>query len=91
MWQIILSLAFGIAIGSILNLSPKQKEANSKVQQIAVIFLLFSMGISVGANKSVVLNLQSLGITALTFAILASLFSIILVYIVTRKFMRERD
>lgn len=91
MWKILLSLALGAAIGYFFNLSNKQKKINSKVQQFAVVFLLFSMGISVGANKSVVSNLKNIGTTALTFAILTSLFSIILVFIVTSKFMKGSD
>ncbi|MPM57898.1 hypothetical protein SDC9_104725 [bioreactor metagenome] len=91
MWKILLSLVVGATIGYFFNLSHKQKKINSKVQQFAVVFLLFSMGISVGANKSVVANLKNIGTTALTFAILTSLFSIILVFIVTSKFMKGSD
>ncbi|KGK89975.1 LysO family transporter [Clostridium sp. HMP27] len=91
MWKILLSLVVGAIIGYFFNLSYKQKKTNSKVQQFAVVFLLFSMGISVGANKSVVANLKNIGTTALTFAILTSLFSIILVFIVTSKFMKGSD
>lgn len=91
MWKILLSLALGSAIGYSFNLSNKQKKVNSKVQQFAVLFLLFSMGISVGANKSVVANLKNIGTTALTFAILTSLFSIVLVFVVTNKFMKGSE
>ncbi|WP_186429481.1 LysO family transporter [Clostridium sp. BSD9I1] len=91
MGKILLSLVVGAIIGYFFNLSHKQKKINSKVQQFAVVFLLFSMGISVGANKSVVANLKNIGTTALTFAILTSLFSIILVFIVTSKFMKGSD
>lgn len=91
MWKILLSLVVGAAIGYFFNLSNKQKKINSKVQQFAVVFLLFSMGISVGANKSVVANLKNIGTTALTFAILTSLLSIVLVFIVTTKFMKGSE
>lgn len=91
MWKILLSLVVGAAIGYFFNLSIKQKKINSKVQQFAVVFLLFSMGISVGANKSIVANLKNIGTMALTFAILTSLFSIILVFIVTNKFMKGSE
>ncbi|MFU0825128.1 LysO family transporter [Clostridium sp.] len=91
MWAILLSLSIGAAIGYFFKLSHKQKKINSKVQQFGVIFLLFSMGISAGANKSVVKNLKNIGAVSITFAILTSLFSIILVFIVTNKFMKERD
>ncbi|QGU94670.1 DUF340 domain-containing protein [Clostridium bovifaecis] len=91
MWIILLSLAAGAAIGYFLKLSNKQKKINSKVQQFGVIFLLFSMGISAGSNKSVIANLKSIGSTSLTFAVLTSLFSIILVFIVTNKFMKGED
>lgn len=91
MWKILLSLVVGAAIGYFFNLSNKQKKINSKIQQFAVVFLLFSMGISVGANKSVIANLKNIGTTALTFAILTSLFSILFVFVVTNKFMKGSD
>jgi len=91
MWTILLSLVVGASIGYFFKLSHKQKKINNKIQQFGVIFLLFSMGISAGANKSVVKNLKNIGAVSITFAILTSLFSIILVFIVTNKFMKESD
>lgn len=91
MWTILLSLAVGSALGYFFKLSDKQKKFNSKVQQFGVVFLLFSMGVSAGANKSVVANLKNIGSASLTFAVLTSLFSIILVFILTNKFMKERE
>lgn len=88
MWAILLSLAGGVAIGYFFTLSEKQKKINSRVQQLGVVLLLFSMGISVGGNKSIVCNLKNIGKISLAFAVLTSIFSIIFVFIITNKFMK---
>ncbi|MCT8976198.1 LysO family transporter [Clostridium sp. CX1] len=91
MWAIIISLCIGAAIGYFINLSDKQKNYNSKLQQIGVVFLLFCMGASAGANKSIVNNLKNIGQISVTFAVLTSIFSIILVFFITSRFMKVRE
>lgn len=91
MWTILLSLAVGAAIGYFIKLPNKTKKINSKIQQFGVVFLLFTMGISAGANKSVISNIKNIGATSLTFAVLTSFFSIIFVFIITNKFMKESE
>lgn len=91
MWTIILSLSIGAAIGYFINLSEKQKSYNGRVQQIGVVFLLFCMGASAGANKSIVSNLKNIGQISVTFAVLTSVFSIILVFFITSRFMKGRE
>ncbi|MBV7276690.1 LysO family transporter [Clostridium thailandense] len=91
MWLILVSLFVGIFIGYFFNLNDKHKSYNSRIQQIGVIFLLFCMGISAGGNKAIIRNLKNIGKISLTFALLTSLFSIILVFFVTSYFMKERD
>lgn len=91
MWIILLSLFLGILIGYFFNLSDKHKSYNSRIQQIGVIFLLFCMGASAGGNKAIVGNLKNIGKISLTFALLTSIFSIILVFFVTSYFMKGRE
>jgi Kef-type K+ transport system membrane component KefB len=89
MWIILISLAVGVIIG-ILGVIPKRYvKYNSKFQQIGVILLLFSMGASIGSNKEMIMHLKSLGLKAITFAILTSFFSILITYIVSSKFIGE--
>lgn len=67
----------------------KGKKINEKAQLIGLLLLLFSMGISIGANNDVVSNLNSIGLQAFVFALLTTLGSIICVFIVSRKLSKE--
>lgn len=87
-WTILISLLIGVLIGYFFNLSDKQKSYNGRIQQIGVVFLLFCMGASAGGNKSIIGNLKNIGKISLTFALLTSICSIILVFFVTSYFMR---
>lgn len=89
MWIIIVSLIIGVCIGYFFDLSNKYKKFSSVLQQLGVILLLFSMGASAGANKSIVSNLRNIGKISVTFAILTSIFSIVLVFFVSSKFIKE--
>ncbi|MCM1992251.1 LysO family transporter [Oceanirhabdus seepicola] len=90
MWSILVVLLVGIIIGGSVKLSDKMKAYNSKFQFIGVVFLLFTMGVSLGLNKSILNNLKSIGIKSLVFAVLTSLFSVIMVYFTT-KFILKGD
>lgn len=89
MWSIIIFLIVGIVVGNRLNLSEKGKENNGKIQQIGLVLLLFSMGISIGANQEVVNNMNSIGLKAFLFAALTTLGSIVFVYAVSKLLIRE--
>lgn len=91
MWTILVSLLVGALIGYFVNLSDNQKKYNGRLQQIGVVFLLFSMGASAGGNKSIVSNLKNIGEISIVFAVLTSLFSIVLVFFITSRFMKERE
>lgn len=88
MGSILVFLAVGIVIGASINLSDKLKAYNGKLQHIGVIFLLFTMGISLGLNKSILSDLKSIGVKSFTFAALTSIFSIIMVYFVTKFILK---
>jgi uncharacterized membrane protein YbjE (DUF340 family) len=84
MGNIIIFLITGIIVGSTFNLSEKLRRYNGKLQYIGVMILLFAMGASLGLNKSLLSNLKDIGLKSLLFAVLTSIFSIIMVYAVTK-------
>lgn len=89
MWTIIVSLAVGVIIG-LLGIIPKKfMKYNSRFQQAGVILLLFSMGASIGSNRKLLSDLKSLGFKSITFAVMTCLCSIVITYIVSRKFIKE--
>ncbi len=87
--QVLIFLIIGILIGSIANLSKKTVLLNSKLQFIGLMFLLFFMGASIGMNKSLLSNLKTIGIDSFTYAICTIFFSILFVYIVTKRFFER--
>ena len=89
MWLIIASLFAGIIIGILKFIPEKYMKYNSKFQQAGIILLLFSMGASIGANKSLLANLKLIGLKSASYAVFTCFFSIFAVYLVTRKFFRE--
>lgn len=91
MWAILLFLIIGILIGRFKEFSEKDKKINGYMQQIGVIFLLFFMGASIGANKSVLKNIKTIGKTSLIFAISAIVFSVLVLYFVSEKFLKEGE
>lgn len=90
MWLILVSLVIGIVIGIIGFIPKKYMKFNSKFQQIGVILLLFSMGASIGANKELIMELKTLGLKAITFALLTCLFSILFTYLTTSRFLKQK-
>lgn len=89
MWSIIVFLIVGILLGLRLNLGERGKRINSRVQLVGLLLLLFSMGISIGANEDVVGNLNAIGLQAFSFAAFTTLGSIVFVYLVSRQFNKE--
>lgn len=89
MWIILISLVIGIIIGLLKGLPGKWMKYNTRFQQAGIVVLIFTMGASIGANKKIISNLQAMGIKAFVFAVLTSLLSIIAVYLVSSRLMRE--
>lgn len=89
MWIILISLAAGILIGLIKIIPKKAMKYNIRIQQVGIVLLIFTMGASIGSNRDIFSNLESMGIEALVFAVLTSLLSIIAVYLISTKFIKD--
>ncbi len=61
------------------------------IQDVCLLFLLFTMGISIGLNKEVVDNLLGLGLKALVISVCTIVFSIIAVRLVKRFVQTKGD
>ncbi len=90
MASIIVVLIIGIIIGTQIKPTDKVKSIISKFQFIGVTLLLFSMGAGLGLNDELLKNLKDIGWTGLVFAVLTTVFSIAIVYLVTTIFERSR-
>ncbi len=89
MWSIIIFLIVGIIVGNKLKLTDRGKAINGNFQLAGLLLLLFSMGISIGANSDVIANLSTIGIKAFLFAVLTTLGSIVLVYVASLRLGKE--
>lgn len=89
MWRILVFLAVGVTIGAVIKFGERQKKWIGRLQQIGVVLLLFSMGLSIGLNDEILTNLQELGMQAFIYAALTSAFSILVVYGLSRVLVRE--
>ncbi|EOC99944.1 LysO family transporter [Caldisalinibacter kiritimatiensis] len=76
-------LGIGILIGYNELGIDKLKRQLLKIQNISLLFLLFVMGIRIGADKKVITSFAELGYQAIVISSFSILFSIILV-----KFVR---
>lgn len=54
----------GYIVGSKLKKSEKNFSWTGKVQFVAIVILVFTMGSRIGADKSIIASLDSIGITA---------------------------
>lgn len=87
--EIIIALILGIIVGYFIKLNKKQKAFNGKLQQLGVVFLLFSMGASIGANENIIADLAKIGIKAFSYAAFTILGSIVLVFLLSNKFLKS--
>lgn len=91
MSQILIALVLGAIIGYFVKLSHRGTKINGRLQQIGVIFLLFSMGVSIGADSDIIKNLPSIGLKAFLFAVGTIGCSILAVYILSEKFLVNKS
>lgn len=85
--EILIALILGATVGYFVKFSEKESKLNGRLQQVGVIFLLFSMGVSIGADGEIIKNLPAIGLKAFLFAAGTIGCSIILVYILSEKFL----
>lgn len=85
MWTIIIFMALGILVGVTIPMNDHQVASLGKLQSVGVILLLFVMGLSMGLDRKLLSQLSTLGYKALVYAVLTTLFSVIAVYLFTRR------
>ncbi len=89
MFKVLIFLVFGFFVGARIKISERLKKYNTRLQHIGVLVLIFVMGVGIGVNKELLIQLKSIGIKSLTFALMTSFGSIAAVYSVTKVLGRE--
>lgn len=85
---ILMIMAVGVCIG--LKYFPeKWSKYNHYVQVTSIITLIFCMGVSLGTNPTFMDDLLDLGLKGMVFAVVPIIGSVIMVYLLTTKFMKD--
>lgn len=90
MWLFFVFLGAGMIIGISGKIPEKYMKYNTRFQRVGIVLLLFSMGASIGSNRKMLGQIQFIGFKAFSFALLACLFSVIITYIVTKKYLGDK-
>lgn len=86
---ILMIMAVGILVG--LKCFPeKWGKYNHNIQVVSIVALIFCMGIGLGSNETFMSQLLDLGIKGFVFAVVPIICSVIVVYILTNKVMKEQ-
>ncbi len=88
MFKILAIIAAGIVTGYLLR-SERTTRYSSKVLNITIYVLLLSFGIGVGANKTIIENIDTIGLKALLIAIATILGSCIVAKFIERKLYKS--
>ena len=91
MITVLLIMLAGILTGFAINRYPLAIKVNDKLISWAIYMLLFLLGISVGLNKTIVQNLDKIGIQALIITIGAISGSVLALWIVYRLLFEEEQ
>lgn len=87
--DILIVMGLGILAGKII-VPKKMKSINEKMQVASTLLLIFTLGITLGKRENFLSELSSLGMESAIFCIVPTIFSIIMVYVLTKKFMEKR-
>ena len=87
--DILIVMSIGILVGNRF-FSYKYKTINEKLQLICTILLIFSMGVTLGRRENFIQELSLLGWHSFIFCFIPSLFSLIIVFLLTRHFIEKR-
>ncbi len=90
MLTVLILMTAGIAIGMFVNKLPRLIKTADKLISYAIYLLLFLLGISVGLNKRIIENLDTIGLRALLIT-LGSVAGSVLVAWVLYRFLFQTE
>lgn len=88
--DIFIIMGVGILIGRFL-MTGKLKKWNERLAMLCTLLLIFSMGVMLGQKENFLGELSSLGLKSLLFCLIPTLVSIVIVYVLTRRFMDKKE
>ena len=91
MITVLMIMVAGILTGFAINRFPLAIKINDKLISWAIYVLLFLLGISVGLNKTIIQNLDKIGVQALIITVGAISGSVLALWILYRVLFREEQ
>ena len=88
--KIFIVMGIGILIGRFLMIG-KLKKWNECLAMLCTLLLIFSMGVMLGQKENFLSELSSLGLKSFLFFLIPTIVSIILVYVLTRRFIDKKE
>ena len=85
----VIVMCLGVLVGRFL-VPGKIKKGNELISLSCTFLLILSMGIKLGRDEALLQNLSTLGLSSLLFFLMPTLLSIVVVFILTRKFMAKK-
>jgi uncharacterized membrane protein YbjE (DUF340 family) len=89
MITVLVMMVLGMVIGYILKEKKNLIKLFDKITLFIIHLLLFILGIGVGLNKTIILNIESIGVQALVITIGALLGSLILAFFTYQLFFKS--
>jgi uncharacterized membrane protein YbjE (DUF340 family) len=91
MITVLLLMLAGIFIGFLIHRNQEIIRVNEKLITWAIYLLLFLLGISVGLNKTIIENLNNIGLQAITITIGAIAGSVLMLWMIYRLFFHVKQ
>ena len=88
--DVLIIMCLGILAGRFL-VPNRAKKENEFISLACTFLLILSMGATLGKDQNFMSNLSSLGLSSLLFFFIPTVLSILIVYVLTKKFMEKRD
>ena len=88
--DILIVMCIGVLVGRFLYPANK-KRINEKLQLLCTLLLTFSMGVMLANKDNFFQELTTLGITSFIFYLIPTGLSILLVYVLSKRFMEKQD
>lgn len=83
-------MVLGIVVGMKFY-NDKYNNINNNFQIVCISILIFSMGVSLGNRDNLFGELSTLGIKSIIIAVVSILFSVVIVYLLTKKFIGDKN
>lgn len=81
---IMIIMLAGVLIG-LRFFPPKYNRINLRLQTVCTALLIFAMGVSLGSQPDFLKKVSAMGLQSLTLTLLAILFSVLLCWLMTRR------